>query len=283
MSFQHQMIDTNGIQLHVVQAGDPSHPLVILLHGFPECGHMWRDQIAPLVQAGYYVWVPDQRGYHLSDKPKGIRSYTLDTLAEDVVGLMDAAGKSQAIVVAHDWGGAVAWWVANKYPERVQKLVAINVPNHRAFAKMLGSSWRQRIKSTYAFLFQLPYLPEFIMGVFNYAVLANGIRRTSRNAFDADTLKTYKLAWSQPGALTAMVNWYRALRFPRSELPSKRIPMPTLILWGQQDAFFHRQLAPMSLDYCDDGRIQYLDGTHWVVEEQPQVVSQKILDFLQAP
>ena len=121
MTYDHHDVNTNGIRLHVVQAGPQNGPLVILLHGFPEFWYGWRHQISYLANAGYRVWVPDQRGYNLSDKPKGIAAYNLDHLANDIIGLIDAAGQQKVFLVGHDWGAAVTWWVANKYPERLER------------------------------------------------------------------------------------------------------------------------------------------------------------------
>ena len=133
----YQYIETNGIRLHVAQTGSEEKPLVILLHGFPEFSYGWRKQIPYLVEAGYRVWAPDQRGYNLSDKPDGIAAYSIDKLAADVIGLIDAAGEKKAFLVGHDWGAAVAWWVAAKYPERIRKLVNLNVPHHSVMRKNL--------------------------------------------------------------------------------------------------------------------------------------------------
>ena len=152
----YEYIETNGIRLHVAQAGSDDKPLVILLHGFPEFSYGWRKQIPYLVEAGYRVWAPDQRGYNLSDKPEGLAAYSIDELAADVIGLIDAAGEKKVFLVGHDWGAAVAWWVAAKYPERLKKLITLNVPHHSVMRKTLRSNFSQLRKSWYIGFFQIP-------------------------------------------------------------------------------------------------------------------------------
>ena len=159
---EHQQISVNGINLHVVQDGPRAGQLVILLHGFPEFWYGWRRQIPYLAAAGYRVWVPDQRGYNLSDKPDGIAAYTLDELAADVIGLIDAAGHERAFVVGHDWGAAVAWWVAAKYPERVARIVVINVPHLSVMKAQVRRSFTQMRKSWFVLFFQLCWPPRQI-------------------------------------------------------------------------------------------------------------------------
>ena len=273
------IIQTNNINLHVMQCGPEDGPLLILLHGFPEFWYSWQKQIEPLAAAGYHVWVPDMRGYNLSDKPKGIAAYGLDELAADVIGLIDSAGVEKARLVGHDWGAAVAWWTANKYPERLEKLTIMNVPHHRVMAKYLRTSREQRRKSWYIFLFQLPWLPEYRLRRKNFSVLISAIRgRAKRSAADRDR---YREAWSQPGAMSSMVNYYRALmRYRPQRLASHRITVPTLMIWGAQDFALGREMAQPSIDLCDDGRLIFLeDATHWVQHDEPERVNELLLEF----
>ena len=230
---EHKTIATNGQQLHVVCDGDPSGPLVILLHGFPESWLCWRRQIPLLAQAGYHVWAPDQRGYNLSDKPKGIAAYTIDQLAADVVGLIDAAQVKKAIIVGHDWGAAVAWWMATHYPDRLERMVVMNVPHPNVFRDFLHRSWRQRLRSWYAYFFQLPWLPEIGARFANWAILARSLQTSSApGTFSEADLDLYREAWSQPQAYTSMLNWYRAaLQHPPTLPENPRISMPTLLIY----------------------------------------------------
>jgi len=155
-----QFVKTNGIRLNVLQEDPKDGPLVILLHGFPEFSYSWRKQIGSLTEAGFRVWAPDQRGYNTSDKPDGLDAYSLDELAADVIGLIDAAGVEKALIVGHDWGASVAWWTAGKYPERIHKMVVMNVPHGGVMQKHLKKSLTQLRKSWYMFFFQIPWLPE---------------------------------------------------------------------------------------------------------------------------
>ena len=281
--YDHAYIETNGITLHVVQAGPQDGPLVILLHGFPEFWYGWRKQIDALAAQGFRVWAPDQRGYNLSDKPQGIAAYNLDELAADVIGLIDAAGVEKAFLVGHDWGAAVTWWTANKYPERLEKIVILNVPHHAVMRRYMLENPSQLRRSWYIFAIQLPWLPEQSLSADNFNGLARSIRRVGRpDAFSDEEIVEYRRAWSQPGAITAMLNWYRAIiQKPPQRLPSPRITVPTLIIWGRQDAMLEQEMAQLSVELCDDGRLVFIDeATHWVQHEEAERVNQLISDFL---
>jgi len=272
----------NGINLHVAMAGPQDGKLVILLHGFPEFWYGWRKQIPALAAAGYTVWAPDQRGYNLSDKPQGLDAYRMDLLAADVVGLIDAAGRKQAIVVGHDWGAGVAWRVAHQHPERVEKAAILNVPHPWLLAKTAGKNWRQALRSSYMLYFQLPGIPERMMQVDDWQPLVDTVQRSSQpGTFSRQEMAAYRQAWSQPGAMTAMLNWYRAaLQRPPSWSPSPRIRAPVLMIWGAGDRFLGRELAPPSIELCDDGRLVFVEeATHWVQHEAPDRVNALLLGF----
>lgn len=281
----HAQIDTNGVNLHVVQAGPHDGPLVLLLHGFPEFWYGWRAQIDFLAQAGFRVWAPDQRGYNLSDKPDGVRAYGIDHLAADIVGLIDAAGCEKAVVVGHDWGGGVAWWTAIRHPQRVEKLVILNSPHPGVMSHMLTSNFSQLRKSWYMFAFQLPWLPEWL-------ALRNGARQ-SKNAllvtsrpgtFSEDDLARYVEAWQRPNAMKSMIHWYRALFRSRPGLPGNvRVTVPTLILWGARDRFLGRELAAESAQHCDNAKlVMFEQASHWLQHEEADAVNRHIVDFARA-
>ena len=278
------IVETNGINLHTRQAGPKDGPLVILLHGFPEFWYGWHRQIEPLADAGYRVIVPDQRGYNRSDKPDGVDSYHIDTLADDVVGLIDAADRETAAVAGHDWGAAVAWWLALAHPERIDSLTAVNVPHPTVMEDTLRSSFSQLRKSWYMFAFQVPMLPEAISTANNCRVLSRGLTNSSRpGTFSAADLQRYREAWTQPGALTAMINWYRAMGRYRPRPPRQQVSVPTLVMWGQQDEFLESRMAEESLDYCDDGRlVSFPSATHWVLHEKPQAATTALREHLDA-
>src|SRR5688572_12265954 len=206
-SYDERFIETNGIKLHTILAGDETGEPVVLLHGFPEFWYGWRHQIDFLAEQGYRVIVPDQRGYNLSDKPPRIEDYRISTLAADVNGLIQALGYEQANVVGHDWGGGVAWWVAALYPDVVKKLVILNCPVPTVVSNYLRRSVGQMLKSWYIAFFQIPALPEFLMKSRNFDGIIRPVKRSAPpNLFSEDELEKYRQAWSQPGALKSMLN-----------------------------------------------------------------------------
>lgn len=280
---EHAQIETNGIRLHVVQAGSADGELVILLHGFPEFWYGWRRQISALAEAGYRVWAPDQRGYNLSDKPGGVGAYKIDALSADVVGLIEAAGRERAAVIGHDWGAAAAWWTAGRFPERVSRLGILNVPHGSVMAKHLRSSLSQLRKSWYMLFFQIPWLPELILRRDEWGTMIRALKGTSRpGTFSAADLALYREAWSQPGAMTAMLNWYRAVsrRVPSMGHTAK-ITVPTLMIWGAQDRFLDQEMAQASIERCEDGRLVMIEeASHWVQHEEAERVNGLLLDFL---
>lgn len=282
----HQYVTSNGLWFHVATAGPSDGQLVVLLHGFPEHWYGWRHQIEPLAQAGFHVWAPDQRGYNLSDKPKGIESYALHHLAADVAGLINAAGQERAIVIGHDWGGVVTWHLAATRPELVERAVILNVPHPTVMLRRLRQSPRQMLRSWYVLAFQVPWLPDAWLRFNRGWPLARALRRTSRpGTFSDEELSEYRKAWSQPRAITSMVNWYRAaMRYSAREASSARIHVPTLLIWGARDRFLGREMARPSIDLCDNGRLEVLENaTHWVQHEESERVNELILQFLSEP
>jgi len=284
-NYNHTYIETNSIRLHVVLAGPEAGRLVILLHGFPEFWYGWRSQIPPLAEAGYRVVVPDQRGYNLSDKPKGVAAYSLDTLAQDIIGLIQALGRKKAYVVGHDWGAAVAWQLATYHPEWVEKLAILNVPHPAVMNRALRTDRRQLRKSWYMFYFQIPWLPERMLAKDNFQSLADTLRRTSRpGTFSDEDLARYKEAWAQPGAITAMINWYRnvvqsGMRYMVKPMALPSISVPALVLWGKKDFALEWRMAEESLRLCEAGRLVFFENaTHWVQHEQAEAVNRLLLE-----
>ncbi len=285
------MIDVDGltfrrvalpeVSLHVAEAGPAGGPPVILLHGFPEFWYGWRRQIGPLAAAGFRVVVPDQRGYNLSDKPPGIAAYHLDRLAADVIALADACGFERVRVVGHDWGGLTAWWTASRHPGRIERLAILNAPHPGivgAYARRHPGQW---LRSAYVGFFQIPGLPERRLTADRGRTLRRALAATSRpGTFTEADLDRYAEAWLRPGAMRAMLDWYRALaRLPRD--PAPRVRMPALILWGMQDHALQSGLAEASLALCDDGRLVWHPrATHWLPHEEPEAVNTELLAFL---
>jgi pimeloyl-ACP methyl ester carboxylesterase len=277
-------IACNGVTLNVIQAGPIHGAPVVLLHGFPEPASLcWQEQIGPLAEVGLRVLAPDQRGYNTSDKPAGAAAYTLDVLATDVLGLLDAQGLETTALVGHDWGGIVAWWTALRHPERVARLAILNAPHPVAGQQYILTHPRQLLKSWYVFFFQIPGLPEAHLKRGNWRPLCRALQKTNRPGFFTENdLDEYRRAWSEPGAIKAMINWYRALvRHRPGPPPHPRVHLPTLLIWGPDDRFLSRDLAEASLAFCDQGRLEWIEGaTHWVQHEEPARVNGLLIDFL---
>jgi len=283
MELEHSYIETNGIRLHVVQAGPKSGVPVILLHGFPEFWYGFRRQIAALVEAGCRVIVPDQRGYNLSDKPKGVKAYSMDELVMDVIGLIDALEYDKVNLVGHDWGAAVAWTAAIQHPERLQRLGILNVPHPAVMRRFLQRDLEQLRRSWYIFFFQLPWLPEAGMRANDWRGAERALRNSGKiDTFTDEDIEKYKEAWSQPGAMTAMINWYRAaVRYPMSIPNDMRVSVPTLMMWGMKDFALSHRMARPSMDYCEEGNlILFPDATHWVQLDAAEEVNHYVIDFL---
>jgi pimeloyl-ACP methyl ester carboxylesterase len=284
-SLEHHQISTNGIRLHVVQTGPVTGPLVLLLHGFPEFWYGWRHQLPALAAAGYRVWAPDLRGYNESEKPQGIAAYRLEVLAADIIGLMDAAGQEQACLVGHDWGGVITWWIAIHAPQRLQRMVVINAPHGAAMRQQLRRHPAQWLRSAYVGWFQLPWLPELVTRVGRGRLLVRALQQSSRpGTFTPADLERYREAWSQPQALRAMLNWYRALlRRPPQRSTFGPVTVPTLLLWGANDRFLGREMAHASLEQCQQGQlVMFEEATHWVHHEQSVRVNGLLETFLSA-
>ncbi len=282
ITITHRFIPTNGVRLHVAEAGPQDGPLVVLLHGFPEFWYGWRRQIPALAAAGFHVVAPDQRGYNLSDKPAAVQDYATQILAADVVGLFDACGADRALLVGHDWGGGVAWTVAEQHPDRLRALAVLNCPHGQALREVLGRSPRQALRSWYMAAFQIPWLPEKLLGARGARRLGRAMRGTARRGtFSREDMTRYQEAWLQPGALTAMINWYRAgLRHPAPRSPAAIEP-PTLRIWGEQDTALGTEFIEPICRPCADIRVERLpDASHWVQHEEPDAVNALLVEFL---
>ena len=265
-------------------SGPENGSVVVLLHGFPEFWYGWRRQIEPLAVAGFRVIVPDQRGYNLSSKPVGLASYALTELVSDVIAIADQLGRQKIFLVGHDWGAAVAWSTALLYPDRIAKLAVLNVPHPSIMRRYLVTQRRQMLRSWYMFFFQLPFLPEALFSAFNFHLGVRLLVGSSRpGTFSAEDLAQYLAAWSQPGALTAMINWFRALFRHRTRFSDRTVHVPTRILWGERDAFLMKEMAQESLRYCPNGDIFTFPNTsHWLQHEEPARVSELLVEFFRA-
>lgn len=276
--------ENSGVRLHAVAAGPKNGRVVVLLHGFPEFWYGWRKQIEPLAAAGFRVVVPDQRGYNLSSKPRGVASYTLTELVSDVIAVADELGQQKMFLAGHDWGAAVAWSAALLHPERIAKLVIVNVPHPSVMQRFLNTHPQQMLRSWYILFFQIPWLPEALFSAFDFGMGTRALCSSSRpGAFSTEDLAQYRAAWSQPGALTAMVNWYRAAVRYRIPFSGRTVRVPTRILWGERDKFLMAEMARESLRYCANGELfTFAEATHWLQHEEPEKISQHLVGFFQS-
>ena len=282
----------NGLRFHALAAGPSDGPLVLLLHGFPELARSWRHQLPALGAAGYRAVAPDMRGYGDTEMSG---PYDVGTLVRDVTGLIASLGRERAVVVGHDWGGAVAWSVAALAPEVVAGLVAVNCPPASALAHALRHSKAQRNKSRYIFLFQVPWLPERRMAKNGAAVVARALVGGShrKDVWPQEELDAYRAAFARPGRSKAAIDWYRAA-FRRSfrrrrRGPSPRVAAPTLILWGVEDRFLGRDLVSPEVlrRVLSDGNVPEVifidDAGHFVQNEVPERVNEELLRWLGPP
>jgi pimeloyl-ACP methyl ester carboxylesterase len=279
-------LQAQGLRFHAVTAGPEDGPLVILLHGFPETSYAWRHQMAPLAEAGFRVLAPDQRGYGGSDKPTSVTAYQLNTLALDVIGLAQALGRQQFSVVGHDWGGIVAWHLAMHHAVHIERAAILNAPHPATLLRYTLRNPLQLFKSAYVGFFQLPLAPEIMLSAGGHQALCWALTRSSRpGTFTPEDIKLYRQAWAQQGALTGMLNWYRALLLPTASKPSVRIPstLPVRVIWGDRDSALERGLAEEAVNWCDKGEAIHLPpATHWLHHEESEFVNTLLLEFLEA-
>jgi epoxide hydrolase 4 len=284
---EHRYADLGEVRLHYVEAVPPGpyKGLVVLLHGFPEHWYSWRFQIPALRQAGYRVVAPDLRGYNLSDKPAKVSDYHIKKLARDVAELIAALGEKQAVVVGHDWGSFVAWYLAMHHPDKVKGLAVANGPHPVTFLRFLRTPAQMK-KSWYMALFQIPWLPEASAKATDYIMIRRALRRAVRrpgSMTDAD-LDRYVEALRQPGAFRAMVNYYRASYGPRAlRKPPElaKIDLPVLVIWGDADPFIVPEAAQPDPAWVPHARVERLPGAgHFVQLDRPEEVSRLLIDHL---
>jgi epoxide hydrolase 4 len=279
-SWQHAYISTNGVRLHYVTQGDGS--LMLMLHGFPEFWYSWRHQI-PIFAESHKVVAVDLRGYNDSDKPVEQSAYRLSTLIEDIKGVIQGLGYERCILVGHDWGGIIAWAFASAYPEWIERLIILNVPHSAKFSEGLRTL-PQLLKSWYILFFQIPLLPEWILSQNNYSVLAKILTQTamSPETFPPEAIAAYREAAAKPGAISAMLNYYRDL-FQSGSFKKAWgiIQSPTLLIWGENDVALGKELTFGTQAYVRDLQIRYIPNcSHWVQQEQPQLVNRYIREWL---
>lgn len=279
-------IEANGFSFAVDEAGEGER-LALCLHGFPESRFSWRHQLPLLAELGYRAWAPDLRGYGDTEpRPQGVSAYAIDRLLDDVEALIVASGARDVTLIAHDWGAIVAWTFATSR-RRLSRLVIMNVPHPAVFAEVVARSPAQRKKSWYVAFFQLPWLPEAMMK----ASKARAVRRAfhdmavDKSRFPEPVLEHYAQNALRPGAMTAMINYYRAaVRHRLTERPWPPIETPTLIVWGEDDAALGVETLEGTEAYVKDLTIRRLPGvSHWVQQEAPEAVNAILAEWLTTP
>lgn len=294
MTLEHHYAVVNGIRLHYVAGGVATRPLMLFVHGFPEFWYAWHEQLLAF-SPDFHTVAVDMRGFNLSDKPTDVKAYRAKHLVEDLRQLILALGHQKCVLVAHDWGGAVAWNLAIEHPEVIAKLVIINSPHPVNFARALRDHPGQIAASQYMLLFR-EAKAERVMSANNFERLAGMFTQMDARAcaLNQDKLALYRDAWAQPGALTGGLNYYRASPLhpatPGGEPGASTLDLdpalftirvPTLILWGERD----HALLPVLLDGIEevvpDLRIERIaEGSHWVVHEFPERINRAIREFV---
>jgi len=288
-SIRHESVQANGLRFHVLAAGEGDR-LALCLHGFPELAFSWRHQLPVLAGLGYRAWAPDLRGYGGTDRPRGMQAYQIETLLEDVAGLIDASGAKETVLIAHDWGGVIAWYFALRKLRPLSRLVVMNLPHPAVFARVLRSGWRQRLRSWYVLFFQLPWLPEAVLGARGARAIGDVFREMAidKSRFPDEVLDVYRRAAQEPGALTAMLNYYRALvrgggARRQSALGFPQLEIPTLLIWGEHDTALDIALTEGTEQHVRDFTLRRLPhASHWVQQDAPDEVDAILREWLGA-
>ena len=294
-------VAANGINFEVATMG-AGDKLALCLHGFPEHAYSWRHQMPMLARLGYRVWAPNLRGYGNTDSPQEVSAYKTRTLVQDVAALIKAANAKETVLIAHDWGGVLAWALAMSsqqaktanaessgaaQPALINKLIILNLPHPACFARELRKP-HQLLKSWYIYFFQLPWLPELLLGRNKGRATSAVFRKTSRNPakFPDEVLEVYRANAARPGGLTAMINWYRALMRGgglgrMSQGGISVIETPTLFLWGDADSALSFATTQGTEKYVANLTFRVFPGvSHWIQQEAPDEVNAMIEAWL---
>jgi len=279
-SLTHEYITTNGVKLHYVTQGEG--PLMLMLHGFPEFWYSWRYQIPEFAQ-NFKVVALDLRGYNDSDKPEAQSAYVMDEFIKDIEGVIKGLGYQKCVLVGHDWGGAIAWNFAYAHSEMLERLIILNLPHPAKFAEGFRTP-QQLVRSSYMFFFQLPWLPELLLQASDYQAIEMAFKgmAVNKNVFTQADIDAYKKAVAKPGALTAMLNYYRNIFEQKILNPNKGVlEVPTLMIWGEKDTALGKELSYGTEAYVRDFQIKYIANcSHWLQQEKPELVNQYMREFL---
>jgi pimeloyl-ACP methyl ester carboxylesterase len=285
---RHAFVEANGLRFHVANCGEgEGDRLALFLHGFPECWYSWRHQLPLMARLGYRAWAPELRGYGESDRPSRVQDYAIEKLMADVQGLIDASGAREVVLIGHDWGAIIAWYFAMRFPEAIDRLVIMNVP-HPGAAEKAFESREQRRKSWYALFFQLPWLPERLLGLRRARPLVQMFRQTGldESTFPDEAVRIHRENALRPGARKAMLDYYRALfrgggAKRQKALGFPMIETPTLMIWGEQDIALTKQTTFGTDRFVKDLTLRYLpDASHWVQQDDPATVNRMLEAWL---
>ncbi|MDB4880375.1 MAG: Soluble epoxide hydrolase [Gemmatimonadetes bacterium] len=275
----HQWTDDRDVRLHYASAGQGrGGPPIVLLHGFPELWYAWRHQLVALGRS-HRVAAPDLRGYGLSSRPAGREAYRVALLVEDIRRIADHLGAPRIVLVGHDWGGVLAWAFAARHPRRVARLVIVNAPHPATLARELRRSPRQMLASAYVLLFRAPFgLAERVLRAGDYALLEQLLQRGRRGGyFTPEDAAVYRAAWRVPGALTAGLEYYRALGRDDAAGATGRVTCPTTVIWGERDRYLRPGLLEGLDAHVDTLEVVRVpDASHWIVHERPELLTKLI-------
>jgi pimeloyl-ACP methyl ester carboxylesterase len=283
--WKHAWLQANGLEFHYVSSGNVKNPLMLLLHGFPESWYSWRH-IIPEFSNNYRVVAIDLRGYNLSSKPKNLSDYTMTELTQDIEHIIKSLGYEKAILVGHDWGGAIAWSFASRYPSMVSRLIILCCPHPSIFPRHLRSNINQLKRSWYIFFFQIALLPEYILRRNNYYYIRQAFAKKNLQYFNGDDIAEFVKSAAQPGAMTAMLNFYRnsfhsGFSKVLKILKGQKIETPTLVLFAENDDFLGTEMLNGTERYVNDLTRKIIpNASHWLQQDQPKVVARNIHEFL---
>lgn len=285
-AIQTTFVRANGLTFEVDQCGD-GQKLALCLHGFPECAFSWRHQLPMLARLGYTSWAPNLRGYGRTTRPNRMRDYALPNLLADVAGLIDAAGKESTVLIGHDWGGALGWNLVLRSLRPIERFVVLNLPHPALFFQRLYR-FPQIFRSWYLFFFQVPAIPEWLLTARGAKAIGDAFfnMAVDKNRFPPEVLDVYRRQALEPGAMTAMINYYRALfrhglrRHKHAEM-EKPLEVPTLLIWGERDRALGKELTLGTEQLVRDFTLRYIpDVSHWVQQEAPETVNAMIEAWL---
>jgi len=277
----------NGLEFVVDECGE-GDAVALLLHGFPESRHSWRHQLPLLADLGWRAIAPDTRGYGGSSRPIGRDQYKLDRLNEDVAGLFEAAGARKRLLIGHDWGGIIAWAYAMEGRLPLDGLICMNAPHLAVFGNLMRASWKQRMKSWYMGFFQIPWLPEALTTAQGARAITQSFTREAvdKSRFPPEVTEVYRRNALIPGAMTAMINYYRANVFDMARFSGQDvapIDIPTLLIWGESDGFMGVEATEGYGPYVKDFTLKRLPNvSHWVQQEAPEAVNETVAGWMKA-